>query len=434
MGQRLELTLTIWVRAVEGLDGRRLPPEELLEQHLLELAEPGVFARAELRAETREAPGEDGMLAHWYAFEADADFLADRPGPLTIAPVRVEMAYPTHVARNIFGGPEVTQTQARSATSEPLVLDAAPLPEHGQPDNFKGAVGFFSIRTLAEPLTARVGDPIELIVEVSGSGPLKDAPPPVVVENEKLQAAFRVAPRTAAGEMNGERKLFRYTLRPLRAGRQELPPLEYSYFNPALELYAVSLSAPIPIHVLPAPEFQLDELAAGATTLRDRTGLGRLPALETRAQHVLRRDRGVTLLQVLLIVFLPPTAFVLTWSYVRLMQRGEPQRSRRRAALRAARGRLHAVEAAPPGEAAASVAAALREYLGACCAESPARVDAVNGAVLLRERGVDQAIAQQWRELMERCERATFAGHGEKAGEIVTDGALLLARLSREQL
>ena len=49
-----------------------------------------------------------------------------------------------------------------------ISVEVKPLPEAGRPANFSGAVGQFAIRSEADPVQARGGDPVTLRVEVRG--------------------------------------------------------------------------------------------------------------------------------------------------------------------------------------------------------------------------------------------------------------------------
>ena len=66
---------------------------------------------------------------------------------------------------NMLSTGDVRQT---TVSTQPAKLEVKPLPKDGQPENFSGAIGQFSLQASAAPKQAAAGDPISLNVTVSG--------------------------------------------------------------------------------------------------------------------------------------------------------------------------------------------------------------------------------------------------------------------------
>ena len=95
------------------------------------------------------------------------------------------------------------------------VPDALPLPTEGRPESFTGAVGKYDISALAVPTNVRVGDPIELVIDIRGDL-IETLPAPDLTAIPRLTEDFRVPAETLAGTVSGDRKRFTQRIRAKR--------------------------------------------------------------------------------------------------------------------------------------------------------------------------------------------------------------------------
>jgi len=142
-----------------------------------------------------------------------------------------------------FGFFQQRQYQQFAVPDGPVSLEVRPLPP--APAGFNGAVGDFKVVSKIVPAQVKVGEPITWTVELSGSGnwpeirglPQRDAPSDFQVVQPKPK-------RTQPPE-----KLFEGTLSedvvlvPTRAGAWDLPPVDFTYFDPRSGTY-VTVTAP----------------------------------------------------------------------------------------------------------------------------------------------------------------------------------------------
>ncbi len=438
VGQRVPLTMTIWVKPA------RYGSQLLKADQMLQLVRPIQFGPFPLPARPnvsrRARPGGDPSDLY-YAYEFVTSFVAEKPGPLTFD-IEAGIEYPTS------SGPRNLRSAANVEPAEIL-----PVPMDGRPADFAGAVGLFAIEVTASPTSVRVGDPIELNIDIYGDGPVETLPPPLLSANGRLNEGFRLPGESLAGEMHEGRRRFKLTIRAKRDDVTEIPPIAYPYFDPDAERFVIARSKPIPLAVTPAAEVTppdvtglgAPERAAGAPALEALDGLR---DIETSESALLASSSSVTPRMVAGVMLTPPAVFLLTWAGVACAQSrtADPARRRRQAALRAARRRLtqaraHAIrtrsDSGGPGPPmlAAEIAATLAGYLADRFNEPPARFTGLAGVEFLRSRGVRDDLLSQWANLVQRCEEASFGGGTPADDAALTRQALnCLTAVERDRL
>lgn len=131
------------------------------------------------------------------------------------------------------------RNEERFVTTEPLRLKILPLPEAGKPANFSGAVGDFNLDVSLDPQQAKTNEALTMTLRFSGSGNIKMLPKP----DFKAPADFEsYDPKESVQvDKNGPRisgtKTYEYVLIPRFAGMQKIPPVSFSFFNPASKSY-----------------------------------------------------------------------------------------------------------------------------------------------------------------------------------------------------
>jgi hypothetical protein len=153
------------------------------------------------------------------------------------------------------------------ASVEPI--EVLPIPTAGRPADYRGAVGQYQIAIDATPTHVKSGDPINLLVGISGTGPMELVQAPPLAQLPELTADFKVPNEPLAGFVKGDRKVFSTTIRPRKAGVAEIPSIPFSYFDPAAKKFVTVHSKPVSINVEQAEMLTLDAVqhdsaAAGA--------------------------------------------------------------------------------------------------------------------------------------------------------------------------
>jgi len=429
VGQRVPLTLSMWVKPAR-YGTQLLDAGTMLRQ--LQLTEEGLRPfRPPIRSSQRRRAGDDAETVY-YVYEMTSDFVAERAGPLTLDSIQVGVSYPGR-----GGAPR--QLRARVTGS---IADVLPVPMEGRPADFNGAVGLFDIEVAATPTNVRVGDPIELTIEIFGDGPVESLPPPLLTANRQLNEDFRVPAEKLAGDVRNARRRFSVTIRPTHEGVTAVPAIEYPYFDPDAERFVVAHSKPIPLSVAPAAEAAPPQLPGGPAAQPRATGdalqpLDGLRDIETSEPQLLAAAHPVTAGLVTTVTLVPPAAFLLTWAVMGYVQRqrGDVGRQRRQGALRAARRRITHARARPAQEMAHEVAAALTGYLADRLDEPPARFTGRAALDFLQQHGVAPDVIERWADVIARCEEAAFAGGTQTDTDALARQALgCLAALERQKL
>ncbi len=128
-------------------------------------------------------------------------------------------------------------------SSDELRLTILSLPNMGKPEDFKSAVGNFSMNLTVSPQQVRVGDPVTLKMTITGKGNFGTVQPPLL-ENDNL---FKVYEPQIRQENN--RKIFEQVLIPISENVSGLPDISFSYFDPNKEQYRSIIKKKIPLIV-----------------------------------------------------------------------------------------------------------------------------------------------------------------------------------------
>lgn len=167
-----------------------------------------------------------------------------QPGKATIDDYKAKC---TVVSFNPFG---MSGSRAIVATSKPFEVTVLPLPKEGQPADFSGAVGEYTIHTTLDNKTPKTNQPVSLKIRFEGRGNGK------LIELPKLALPKGIDVYDSKSESkyfpNGKSyKEFEYLLIPRQAGEVEIPAMTVSFFNPEQKKYYTLTSDAIHMNVQP---------------------------------------------------------------------------------------------------------------------------------------------------------------------------------------
>jgi len=213
------------------------------------------FWREELDVETRPIPRimvENGLRYNTIVLKKAAVF-PTRAGDLTVDPLKIESeAMMPFGSRDPFRSLFAMQTRFSPVqlASPEVTIESRPLPD-GAPDSFNGAVGAYAMTVTPDKSTLEVGESMQLSVTVTGRGNLATMDAPVL----NVPAAFDVYDPDvstlldrSSNRLSGS-KTFRYILIPRTNGTFEIPPIEFSWFDPDAGRYRTTTSSPLPVTV-----------------------------------------------------------------------------------------------------------------------------------------------------------------------------------------
>lgn len=436
VGQRVHLTLNVWVKPVAH--GTYVLTAQDMYAFFDDRNGWGPFAPPQ-RYNERKRTAPEGGESTYYVYVTTADYVPAKPGPLALDGVAIGFSYPTRFTRDVFGELRAASVRRLRATPTADNVQVRLLPTVGRPANFTGAVGTFSIRTSTRSRSVRVGDPVELLIEIEGDGPLDTLPAPDLAADQRLTGAFRVPDEQLAGEVRGGRKRFTQIIRPLRPDVGEIPPIEYSYFDPGVEQYAVARSAPIPIDVGAAERLEAGELTGVAPLVEEPTPAGALDGLrgnETREERLLAARRPIRVGDVAAVTLAPPAVALLAWGWVATarLRTADASERRRAAAARVARARVAVAAAAPAAERARLLGGVLPQYLADRWNEPPARFLGRAAADALARRGVAAALVEECRAIGDACDHGTFGGGAHESDELASRVQKCIDALERARI
>ncbi|HXJ21603.1 MAG TPA: BatD family protein [Polyangia bacterium] len=331
-------------------------------------------------------------------------------GKLTITPMEAEVSQV-----DLFG----SAVRARRLKTDPLVIEAMPLPHAGQPAAFDPAnVGKYQISATVDRAAVAVGDAVMLRVAVKGAGNVRNVRPPALPALEGWKSYEpKVDVAVDAGDSVTGTKTVEWLMRAERPGKTTVPPLALETFDPTAKRYQAERTSPIDL-VVTGEASSAPPATAGtgnaAPPAEAAPGAIRpihaRPSLSTSPGLAFLRSGAFTATMVL-----PPLAWaaVLLFGRARARLSADEQRTRRRRLRSMARKRLRDAEA---HRAAGRVTAfyaeidrVLRDALGERLGTPVAGLQLGELRVLLGERGLGAAETAAVVSALETCDEARFA-------------------------
>lgn len=434
VGQMARIKLIIWVKAYRA--GRTTLTAQnmygLLDQHSF-----GPFPLpVTVQRDTKR--GADGKRESFYGYPTTTEYQVTRSGPLILEDVEITMRYPTHYRLDIFGDPEIARARILRARPELSDVEVLPLPTEGRPANFSGAVGRYEIAARARPLRVRVGDPIELTIDIWGDGSMEYLAAPMLADDERLNEGFRVPREKLAGQMRGKVKRFTQVIRAKGEGVTEIPPIEFPYFDPQRGEYMAARSAAIPLSVLPSDRVSVaevpEEADAGGPAAELLDGLRGNERGETA---LLAYVAPVRIWHAAAAVTAPAVAYLLIWAPVAWVRArsGDVIGRRKQAAFSQARQRLEGSRSFGSAEQAREISAALCCCLADRLGEPAGKFTGTASVAALHERELPEEVVRRWAEVIEACDQASFgAATGGDRGHLIESAGACLRDVERAGL
>jgi hypothetical protein len=191
-----------------------------------------------------------GLLKRVALFPSQTGKLEVTPFELTV-PVHIQKKRSNNIWDDFFGDPfGRSETIQFSAKSNTVRIDVIDFPEVGKPDSFKGAVGKFSLKSDINRTITKTNEPLSLTLTLSGTGNIRLLELPEM----NLPAGFeKYEPKVTekisrAGKISGS-KTAEYLFVPRVVGVREIPPMEFSYFDPEQKKYFTLKSNPFTINI-----------------------------------------------------------------------------------------------------------------------------------------------------------------------------------------
>lgn len=143
-----------------------------------------------------------------------------------------------------------TANQDISLASDDQKIEVLPLPEQDKPRDFSGAIGSFKMDSTATPTTLVVGDPVTLKTVISGTGNFPQISAPKISSDKHFKTYTPGSKFEASSdsEITGK-KTFEQIVIPTDPSVKELPPVNFSFFDPTQKKYITLSSPSVPLIV-----------------------------------------------------------------------------------------------------------------------------------------------------------------------------------------
>jgi hypothetical protein len=144
--------------------------------------------------------------------------------------------------------PETVFRPKTTLTANPIGINVQALPE-GKPADFDGAVGQFNVAASLDRQSSNVGEPITLVLTITGTGNVEQLAPPSVPQNWRTTVTAGAYSSEIQNDMVVGKRDYQIVFFPTRAGEQELPSIALEYFDPDAAAYRSVSTAPVKIDV-----------------------------------------------------------------------------------------------------------------------------------------------------------------------------------------
>ncbi|KPL02234.1 MAG: hypothetical protein AMJ90_06405 [candidate division Zixibacteria bacterium SM23_73_2] len=301
--------------------------------------------------------------------------------------------------------------------TEPILIEVLPLPQEEKPENFKGAVGDFSISAQVDKKEVEAGQPLTLKIRISGEGNIKSISEPDFPQIDD----FRIYNSGSSENVSKENykvqgfKVYEEVLIPKAPGSYTIPSVEFPYFNLKTKKYQVKKTEPITITAYPStslPSSPLSQIPQEMLDfeLRDiryiKTGL---EGLENQGGYLFKNP------WFLVFQFLPLLVLIVAYQYKRKKQKldNDVGYARKMKAFGCAKRRLRSsekqIDSKKPKEFYSEVAKALTSYMADKLNLSAFGLTKKKMRDEFEKAGLDEDAIDEMMNLLEKCDLARFA-------------------------
>jgi len=326
----------------------------------------------------------------------------------------------------------------------PLKITVKPLPEN-KPADFSGIVGKINISASLNKDTVKVNDALNFKITISGNGNLKLAGKPIFklspdieIYDPKITDNLR---NTSSGT-TGQRS-YEYVLIPRHHGDFVIPPVTYSFFNPATKKYETVLTKEFRFHALKTEEQAGQITVFGGVTREDVKYLGKdirfiksLPGSIVIPEKLLVSRRMFPWYYfIALLIFI----IVLIVRREHIRRNADVAKVRNRRAGKIARKRLSVAYKCLKSDMKEKfyeeLLKALWGYMSDKLGIPLSELTRTRAVEKLKDKGVDDQIIEKVSSIIERCEYARFApGSAPSEAKELYEGAAQFIRYIENKL
>ena len=345
-----------------------------------------------------------------------------RAGKLEIKPLSLDVTVNVPTGKRDFFQRVIYTQVPKLVSAGNLTINVKPLPTEGQPDDFSGAVGNFSIDVSTSKKQLKANESLQAKVKISGRGNLRlfgmpNLQTPSAIEQYEPETSENI--RSNLSGMSGSITQS-YTLIPQVQGKYPIPSIEFSFFNPKKKTYETIKSSEQLVDVTEGP------LANRAV---NPTNPSVAVSIDSPFKFI---DLDTSFVPINTPTFFRSTLFYLLWgsplglvllyvAYVRRKQKqlGDTEGVRMRTANRMARKYLSEAKRNLNNSEEFYVALerALHNYLKAKLKMETSDFSKEKIKNILSQIGVEESLVNDFVSVLENCEFARYTPSSVKAME-----------------
>ncbi|MCB2229329.1 BatD family protein [bacterium] len=342
-------------------------------------------------------------------------------GELSIgrALIRTTVAAPSRTKRRSVFDDFFNRGQEITVRSKPLTVNVRPLPTKDRPDDFSGTIGRFQISATPDKTEVEVNQPVTVSVAITGIGNVKSVAEPEIgdLADFRVYRASSNENVTKVDDQIGGTKTFEEVFIPRRPGELTIPSLKFTFFNPRTSRYETKRTHPIKLNVVGSETY-----VAGSDVPYSTPGVS--IGSQARDIRFIKQELGGLQHRGSLILLSPvymavngiPVLVLIGLVVVRLRRERLSKDigyARSRSASKVARKRLATAgsmaSADKTEEFYAELSRAVTSYIADKLNMSPHGLTSDKIATLLAQRGADDDLVAETKELLRRCDFARFA-------------------------
>jgi hypothetical protein len=178
------------------------------------------------------------------------------PGKYTVGTAQLKCSVGDFSRDNDFLRSFFSSGKTKLLKTDPITIAVIALPGENRPPDFTGTIGNYQIKAKVDKKEVKVNEPVTLEVTVSGKGNIKTINEPALEELKGFKKYETLSSLNISKEdykVHGS-KSFKTVLVPKVTGKQVIPSITYSYFDPEAKIYKSIKTAPISLNALPGPK------------------------------------------------------------------------------------------------------------------------------------------------------------------------------------
>ena len=204
-----------------------------------------------------------GEKANYVKYSISRQFEAKKVGKYTFEGINLQ---------GTIGLPGGKRKRVRVA-SEAIDITVVEMPDEERPEYFDGAIGDYSIEAKLLSTKANVGDLLDLVVTIRGSGKLDNVLAPKLSMQTQINENFKVYEDNVNIDTSPMGKKFQYSVR-ARQATTVFPKIFFSFFDTKTRKYKTINTAEIPVEIKEVQTISQDEIVKSAEAKKQKIVAG----------------------------------------------------------------------------------------------------------------------------------------------------------------